>query len=79
MSRIKQRNEVGRVVQNGGSLYLTLPTVICEIAGLRKGDRMAIDTDGRVVFAARIPIEDLLNQRVFKRDGWLAKDAPPEP
>jgi hypothetical protein len=57
------RREVSRVVGVGHALYMLVPTGICRRTGLKKGDRLAMETDGRTVYAARIPFEDLISKR----------------
>ena len=57
---------VARVVHIGHSLYATLPRNIARIAGIKAGDRLAVETDGRSVLLAKIPFEDLINRALMR-------------
>lgn len=58
-----ERKEVSRVVQVGRGLYMLLPTKVAEKAGVKRGDRLCVDTNGRMIFMARIPWEELMVKR----------------
>jgi hypothetical protein len=75
MKHHMNRRKVSRIIQNGRSLYLLVPPDLQEVVGWKKGDAIALDTDGRTVFAARIPFEDLINRRALTRDGLIAETA----
>lgn len=71
MARTKAIDEkrcVARVVSIGHSLYVTLPPPIRNLAGLKAGDRVAVETDGRTVLFAKIPFEELINRALLKRE-----------
>jgi hypothetical protein len=76
------RKQVSAVVQVGRSLYALLPQKVCQEAGLKRGDRMVIETDGRLIYAARIPFEELISRRKvlkpveLKPKAIQAEDAP---
>jgi bifunctional DNA-binding transcriptional regulator/antitoxin component of YhaV-PrlF toxin-antitoxin module len=75
-----ERKDISRVVKVGRALYVLLPKKVCELAGLKRGDRLCMETDGQMVYAARVPFEELMarktkpnggNARVQVRpDGW---------
>ena len=58
-----ETRSVCRVIRVGHALYVNLPKAVVELAALKLGDRLVIETDGRIVYAARIPFEELLGQR----------------
>lgn len=57
---------VGRVIKIGQALYVTLPKNIAHFVGLKQGDRVAMETDGQSVIFAKVPFEELINQRVLR-------------
>lgn len=63
-----ERKDISRVVQVGRALYVLLPKKVCELAGLKRGDRLCMETDGNMVYAARVPFEELM-ARKLKPDG----------
>lgn len=65
---------MARVVQIGHSLYVTIPAPIRNQAGLKPGDRVAVETDGRSVIFAKIPFEELINRALLKRSVAGAND-----
>ncbi len=70
MARVKYIDEkrcVARVVSIGHSLYVTIPSPIRNLAGLKAGDRVAVETDGRTVLFAKIPFEELINRALLRR------------
>lgn len=71
-----ERKDVSRVVQVGRALYCCLPRKVCELAGLKRGDRLVIETDGRMIYAARIPFEELIHKARPPKAVALAARAP---
>ena len=75
-----KHKQVSTVTAVGRSLYILLPQQVCELAGLKRGDRMVIETDGRMVYATRIPFEELIRRRKPLEPVELkANPAPAEP
>lgn len=51
----------------GHSIYVTVPGPILRLSGLKAGDRVAMETDGRTVLFAKIPFEELINMALLRR------------
>lgn len=75
-----ERKDISRVVAVGNALYVLLPKKVCELTGLKRGDRLCMETDGRMVYAARVPFEELMARKTkpnggtekvqVRPDGW---------
>jgi hypothetical protein len=55
--------DVSRVVGVGQALYALVPEKICRAMDLKKDDRLVMHTDGRTIFATRMPSEELITKR----------------
>lgn len=51
---------VSRILRQGGSHYCLIPVDVMSRLGLKHGDRIIMDTDGRIGYFAKLPIEELL-------------------
>lgn len=72
MLNTKTDRAVSRITRFGASLYMLVPLSICEKAGIKRGDRVALDTDGRTVYFARIPFEELINRRSLVKEPFMS-------
>lgn len=63
-----EKRNVGRLVNIGHSVYVTVPAPILRFAGLKAGDRVAMETDGRSVIFAKIPFDELINRALLRRE-----------
>lgn len=78
-----ERKDISRVVKVGRALYVLLPQKVCQLAGLKRGDRLCIETDGSMVYAVRVPFEELMARKTkpnggnthvkVRPDGWERK------
>lgn len=65
---------VARVVRIGHALYVTLPQPIARITGIKPGDRVAVETDGRSVVFAKIPFDELINLALLRQNRGLDRN-----
>lgn len=66
--------DISRVVKISRALYVSIPAAIQAAAGIKRGDRLVWETDGRTILMAKIPMEEIitrgiLRDRVGARDG----------
>lgn len=67
MSEQVKTREIGRAIKVGRALYVAIPTLIQQATGIKRGDRLAFETDGRTVLMAKIPIEEIISRALLKR------------
>jgi bifunctional DNA-binding transcriptional regulator/antitoxin component of YhaV-PrlF toxin-antitoxin module len=73
-----ERRQVSRVVRVGSGLYCLLPAKIAADAGWKRGDRLVMETDGNMVYAVKIPIDELLARKRHPNGGTVRVQARPD-
>lgn len=74
----KVKRPISRVVRLGASLYCLLPKELCAEVGFKLGDRLCMETDGRMVYATRVPFEELMARKTKPNGGNVTVQARPD-
>ena len=72
------RREISRIVRVGRALYLLLPSKVSQDAGLKRGDRLCVETDGNMVYAVKVPMDELLARKLRPNGGNVRVQARPD-
>lgn len=60
--------EISRVVRVGRALYVSIPAAIQEVCGLKRGDRVVWEADGRTILVAKLPLDEIISRSILRRE-----------